>query len=190
MNICGQHERHIISLESAAKMSTLRCGADCRHILEACHGQYLYSPAESRQAGAFQQDAGFAKARAVPFYMEKSGMIDAIDRTNYCVGPEKQRAKRIWPTVPVAAIDQKMPPCCFNKVAVCRIQVGAPADAQDAKPGEARTRLIATRLIRLAEGSRYGGLRRLDQRCGGPFRLPIGLGPGTACFHKDDVMLK
>jgi hypothetical protein len=171
-------------------MSTLRRGVDGRDVPEARRGQYFYSPAESRQAGAFQQDAGFANMHAVPFHMEKTGVVDAIDRTDYRIGPEKQRAKRIRPLVPVAAIDQKTPSSRFDKAAVCRIQGGASADAQDAKPGKARARLTATRLIYFAGGSRYGGLRLPHQRRSGPFPPSGGLGPGAACFHQNDAMPK
>jgi hypothetical protein len=75
---------------------------------EACRGQYFYPSLESRQAGAFQQGAGLAKAHAVLFYMEKTGMIYAIDRAYYRIGTEKQRGKAVSRVMPVAPMDQKM----------------------------------------------------------------------------------
>jgi hypothetical protein len=73
--------------------------------LQVCCNQHFYSPTESRQAGALQQRTGLAKAHAVLFGVEKTGMIDAIDRTDYRVRTEKQRRKVDASIMPVATID-------------------------------------------------------------------------------------
>jgi hypothetical protein len=75
--------------------------------LRACRSQYFYSPAESRQAGAFQQRAGLAKTHAILFYVEKTGMTYAIDRTDYCIRADKQRRKIACRVTPIAPVDQK-----------------------------------------------------------------------------------
>jgi hypothetical protein len=74
---------------------------------QVCCNQHFYSPAKSRQAGALQQRTRLAEAHAVLFYMEKTGMIDTIDRTDYRIRAEKQRGKVAGRVMPVATIDQE-----------------------------------------------------------------------------------
>lgn len=76
-------------------------------MLRACRSQHFYSPAESRQAGAFQQRAGLAKTHAILFYVEKTGMTYTIDRTDYRIRADKQRGKIACHVTPISPIDQK-----------------------------------------------------------------------------------